>query len=187
LGARVSTERTLVADFPDLIKELERGSNVLDVGCGPGSITLDVAKRIAPGSITGIDINPAEVKASRDLAKTRKVNNARFDVMDAHRINYPENTFDLIYSYTVAQHLWDPVLVIRGLKRVAKPGAVIITAGIRDFGFSPIFPTYPAMQKVWNALIIGMRDRLNAFRSGDIDSRGYWDFEAARKCVQWYS
>jgi SAM-dependent methyltransferase len=106
--------------------------------------------------------------------------------MDAHRLNFQEKTFDLIYSYTSAHFWWNPATILAESKRVSKPGAWIITAGIRDYGSIPYYPYRPLLNQVWRSLGRYMDVRKQAYASGDRNPKGYWDFHAARKCVDWY-
>ena len=180
-------ERTLVDQLPELLEYLGPGLTVLDVGCRTGSITLDVAKVIKSGRIVGIDIDGESIQAATALAKAQNASNASFEVMDAHELRFADDTFDLVYSYTVAHFLWDPTQVLRELKRVTKPGSWVITAGIRDFGFIPRYPACPMHDQVWAGLLKSMEARREAYRSGIVHPRGYWDLHAGRKCVQWYT
>jgi ubiquinone/menaquinone biosynthesis C-methylase UbiE len=186
---RGTAERTLVDEVPDLQAYLRPGLSVLDAGSGAGTITLDVAEVIEPGRIIGIDISDDRIKAATALALDRGISNASFELMDAHELQFVDDTFDLVYSYTVAHFWWDPARVLRELKRVAKPGSWVISAGIRDFGFIPWYPACPMSEKVWAGLVKRMEVRREAYRSG-APAPGlnqYWDFHAGRKCVQWYT
>ena len=73
------------------------------------------------------------------------------------------------------------------MKRVSKPGAWIITAGIRDYGSIPYYPPRPLLNKVWTSLRKYMEARRESLSAGVENSKGYWDFDAARKCVEWYA
>jgi ubiquinone/menaquinone biosynthesis C-methylase UbiE len=185
---RNTGERTLVDELPELQEFLKPGMLVLDVGCGPGTITLDVAKAIESGTIIGIDINDRNIEAATALAKERGIPNASFEVMDAHELRFVDDTFDLVYSYTVAHFWWEPIEVLRELKRVTKPSSWVISAGIRDYGFIPRYPACPMNDKVQAGIVKSMKARRKAYRSGTADPGGwYWDFHAGRKCVQWYT
>lgn len=185
-----SKDRSLRDELPELQKYLKAGLSVLDVGCGHGSISLDVAQAIQPGKLVGIDISSASVEISTTLAEEHQVSNVDFKVMDAHKLDFDDNTFDLVYSYTVA-HFWvDPTQVMRELKRVAKPDARVVTAGIRDYGFIPHYPDCPNYIKVMDSISASMEARRAAVIAGTDECKGdwdfFWDFYAGRKCVQWY-
>ena len=57
----------------------ESERQLLDVGCGPGSITLDLAGLVAPGQVVGIDIQRAQIDQARALASARGVTTVRFE------------------------------------------------------------------------------------------------------------
>ena len=65
-----------------LLPRLKPADRVLDVGIGPGTITIDLAARLAKGSVVGIDSAPAAVAATQDLANARDVRNLRLLVGD---------------------------------------------------------------------------------------------------------
>ena len=184
-------DRTLHDELPELQKFLKAGLSVLDVGFGRGSISVDVAQAIHPGKLVGIDIMEQTIDLATDLAQERLVSNVDFKVMDAHELNFDDNTFDLIYSYTTAHFWWAPALVMHELKRVAKPGAWVVTAGIRDYGFIPHYPDCPAYVKVWDAISASMEAYRTEIIAGTDNPQGdrvffFRDFSAGRKCVQWY-
>ena len=188
MGLRELEDRTISEEFPELLEHLRSGMSVLDVGCGRGTITLDVAKVIEPGNIIGIDIDNDSINSAIELAKERGISNASFEVMDAHKLQFTDNMFDLVYSYTVAHFWFDPTKVLRELKRVSKPGAWIITAGVRDAGIDLRHPASGPMRgKLWAAVIKCMEARRTSYQSGDTDAKFYIDFQAGRKCVQWYA
>ena len=187
MGFRESEQRTLWDEFPELIQHLYKGANVLDIGCGPGTITLNVADVVVPGTVTGVDLNEERNTRAIEIQTERGTKNATFQSADAHSLPFNNDTFDVICSYTSA-HFWlDPIRVLRELRRVAKPRAWVITAGIRDFGFPPRYPIYPAWEAAWTALIRFMEARYERYVAENVEPRGYWDFHAARKCIQWYA
>ena len=67
---------------------------LLDVGCGPGSITLGLAEAVAPGEVVGVDLQPAQVEQARALAAERGVANVRFEVASAYALPFPDAAFD---------------------------------------------------------------------------------------------
>jgi SAM-dependent methyltransferase len=104
---------------------LNPGMSVLDVGCGPGSITLGLAQAVAPGSVTGIDHDPAHVDAAQALAAKRGVHNATFRVGDALSLPWEDETFDAAFENDVFTHLsQDAVRAAREVYRVLKPGGL---------------------------------------------------------------
>ncbi|KAI5954434.1 hypothetical protein KGF54_002209 [Candida jiufengensis] len=106
---------------------LKPNFKMLDVGCGPGSITIDFAKSYLTcgGSIIGIEPTHELVDASNELKNKENVINAEFQLGSIYNIPYPDNTFDLVYSHQVIVHIKDPIKALRELLRVIKPNGFV--------------------------------------------------------------
>jgi SAM-dependent methyltransferase len=116
--------RTVANSAAYLLPYLKPGMTILDVGCGPGSISIDIA-RLVPGShVTGIDVADP-LKEARDSAAAIGVTNVEFKVGDIHALDFPDASFDVVHAHQVLQHISDPVLAIREMRRVAKPGGIV--------------------------------------------------------------
>jgi ubiquinone/menaquinone biosynthesis C-methylase UbiE len=135
------SERTAAFGAAFLLPHLRPGMSLLDCGCGPGSITLDLAKVVAPGEVVGVDVNPAEIDAARQAAVKREIVNARFDVADIYALPFPDASFDAAYANTVLQHLDDPPQALREMRRVLRPGGIV---GIQDPDWATLLRT-PSM------------------------------------------
>jgi ubiquinone/menaquinone biosynthesis C-methylase UbiE len=122
-------QRTANDWIPFLLPYLRPGMHVLDCGCGPGSITVDVAQRIAPGLVVGIDVDAEQVERARQLASQRGLANVRFEVGSAYELPFPEATFDAAYANNVLNHLGDPLRALGEMRRVLRSGGVV---GISD-------------------------------------------------------
>jgi ubiquinone/menaquinone biosynthesis C-methylase UbiE len=118
-GNAVSTERAV-----NMISEkLPASPRVLDVGCGPGMQTLDLARLLPDACIEGIDAYPAFVSEARSRAEKAGVDDrVTFNVGDMTRLEFDENTFDLIWSEGAAYIMgiekalltWKPLLKSEG-------------------------------------------------------------------------
>src|SRR6478672_4616020 len=75
---RAHASRTAENSAAFVIPHLTRGVSVLDVGCGPGSITCDFAGLVAPGKVTGLDRSPDVIAQAAALAAERGVDNVDF-------------------------------------------------------------------------------------------------------------
>jgi ubiquinone/menaquinone biosynthesis C-methylase UbiE len=93
--------RTAAQEAAFFLPFLRPGMRVLDVGCGPGSITLGLAEVVAPGVVVGIDVDPAQVEQAQALAEARSMKNARFEVADIYRLPFPNGSFDAAFAHTV--------------------------------------------------------------------------------------
>lgn len=112
-----------------LLPHLAPGLRVLDVGCGPGTITLDLGRRVAPGEVVGIDVAAAVlVEAERHRAEAGAAN-VEFAAGDVYALEHPDGSFDVVHAHQVLQHLTDPVAAIMELVRVLKPGGLL---AVRD-------------------------------------------------------
>ena len=123
--------RTAANSAGYLLPHLRPGMEVLDVGCGPGSITNDLADAVGPdGQVLGVD-SSAEVI---ELARTGSpVTNARFAVQDVMDLDLPDGDFDVVHAHQVLQHLQDPVAALREMTRVARPGGLV---AVRDADYA---------------------------------------------------
>lgn len=112
-----------------LIPRLMPGLSVLDIGCGPGTITQGLAGRVAPGRVVGIDREPGPLAAARAEADEKGLTNVGFAVGDAYALDFPDDSFDVVHAHQVLQHLTDPVAALVEMRRVCRPGGVV---AVRD-------------------------------------------------------
>lgn len=119
--------RTVENSAAHLVPHLRPGLDVLDVGCGPGTITADLARRVAPGPVHGIDRSPEVVDAAREAG--RDVAGLSFAVGDVYALDQPDDSVDVVHAHQVLQHLSDPVAALREMRRVCRPGGVV---AVRD-------------------------------------------------------
>ncbi len=101
------------------------GRSLLDVGCGPGSITADLARRVAPGRVTAVDASAEAVELARASAREAGADNIEFRVGDVHDLDLPDDAFDVVHAHQVLQHVADPVRALTEMRRVARPGGVV--------------------------------------------------------------
>lgn len=99
---------------------------VLDVGCGPGSLTVDIAKHIQPsGRVTGIEHVADPLDEARKLAETEGVD-VTFEVADAMALPYAEDEFDMVFAHQVLQHVSNPVKMLEEMRRVVKKSTGVV-------------------------------------------------------------
>lgn len=123
-----------------LIEHLQPGMSVLDVGCGPGTITADLAKLVAPGHVIGIDNGEEPLVAARELTGP----NFQFRHGDVYDLDFADGIFDVVHAHQVLQHLSDPVAALREMRRVCRP-AGIVAARDSDYEAMTWFPSDPAL------------------------------------------
>jgi SAM-dependent methyltransferase len=117
-----------------LLPSLSSGMDLLDVGCGPGTITVDLAARVAPGRVRGIDVSDEPLAEARGLAERSGVD-VSFEVGDVYALAEPDDSFDVVHAHQVLQHLTDPVAALREMARVCRPGGVI---AVRDVDYAAL-------------------------------------------------
>jgi ubiquinone/menaquinone biosynthesis C-methylase UbiE len=147
---------------------LQPGMKILDCGCGPGTIAAGLAEAVgSSGQVIGIDFAESQIALARNRSKA----NLRFEVASVYRLPFADNTFDLVFSHALFEHLANPVRGIQELLRVLRPGGI---AGLcsPDWGG---FILSPANPRVDNA--IGSYRALQEKNGGDT--------LAGRKLASW--
>jgi SAM-dependent methyltransferase len=145
---RSHTWRTIENSAAYLLPHLRPGLDVLDAGCGPGTITAGLALRVAPGTVLGVDSSGDVLEAAR--AATKHLGNVRFEPGDVYRLECEDDRFDVVHAHQLLQHLADPVAALREMRRVCKPGGVL---AVRDADYAA-FAWTPADARLdeWLAL-----------------------------------
>jgi SAM-dependent methyltransferase len=133
-----------------LLPELRPGMSLLDVGCGPGTITADLARRIAPGRVTAVEVAAEALALAQAEAGRREVDNIDFVVADVRALDFPDDAFDVVHAHQVLQHVGDPVRSLREMRRVCRPGG-IVAARDSDYAAFAWFPLMPELDD-WLAL-----------------------------------
>jgi SAM-dependent methyltransferase len=133
-----------------LLPRLTPGAHVLDVGCGPGTITADLAARVPEGQVTGIDAAAGVLAEACEEAGRRGQANVRFEAGDVYALDFPDGTFDVVHAHQVLQHLSDPVAALAEMRRVCRPGG-LVAARDGDYGGMFWFPDDPELTE-WQDL-----------------------------------
>jgi ubiquinone/menaquinone biosynthesis C-methylase UbiE len=141
-----------------LLADLRPGMALLDVGCGPGTITCGLARRVAPGRVVGVDASAAVVAVG-------------FMVGDVFDLGFDEGSFDVVHAHQVLQHLGDPVAALVEMRRVCRPGG---TVAVRD-GDYPGFRYFPDDPELDRAIA--------AYGAVTRANRANWD--AGRRLLAW--
>jgi SAM-dependent methyltransferase len=112
-----------------LLPELRPGQDLLDVGCGPGTITVDLAARVAPGRVVGIDAAAEVVARAEAMAGSSQSPPVTFAVGDVYGLAFEDGAFDVVHAHQVLQHLTRPVDALAEMCRVLRPGGLL---AVRD-------------------------------------------------------
>jgi len=105
---------------------------LLDLGCGPGGIALKIARRLPEVRVVGIDFSVNMIRAARRAAQEQGLTGqATFLVGDGNRLGLADGCFDFVLSNSLLHHLHQPLAVLDEMRRVAKPGAIILLRDLR--------------------------------------------------------
>jgi ubiquinone/menaquinone biosynthesis C-methylase UbiE len=162
---RSHTWRTAANSAGYLLGSLKPHMKVLDIGCGPGTITADLAELVPDGHVTGVDRAPEILEQARATAAGRGLANIDFAVADVHALDHPDDTFCVVHAHQVLQHVGDPVQALREMVRVTRPGGFI---AVRDSDYAAMtwYPRCPAWTTGWTCTA-GWRAPTGASRTRD--------------------
>ncbi|MET8113693.1 methyltransferase domain-containing protein [Streptomyces prasinus] len=141
---RSHTWRTAANSAAYLLGVVRPGMRILDVGCGPGTITADLASLVPEGHVTGLDRAPGVLEQARATAAGRGLTNTSFTTGDVHALDFPDDTFCVVHAHQVLQHVGDPVRALREMGRVTRPGGYV---AVRDADYAAMtwYPSSPGL------------------------------------------
>lgn len=123
-----------------LLGHLHPGMALLDIGCGPGTITLDLAARLAPsGRVVGVDFARAAIDTAKDHARKRGDQTTEFIVADLFDLPLAPGSFDVVHAHQVLQHLVDPVAGLREMGTYLAAGGLLAVREA-DYGAMAWYP-----------------------------------------------
>ncbi len=130
---------------------LTPGMRVLDIGCGPGSITVGLAEAVAPSEVVGLDIEPSQVALGRNRAASLGLSNCRFEAGSVNDLPLEDHSVDAVFGHTILMQFRDLDPVMAEISRVLKTGGLI---GFReiDFGASLYHCETSALREVMSIL-----------------------------------
>lgn len=134
-----------------LLAHLRAEMDLLDVGCGPASITADLAERVAPGRVVGLDAAAGALEAARATLSERGLSEqVEVTSGDVMALPFEDASFDVVHAHQVLQHLADPVGALAEMRRVTRPGGIV---AVRDAVYSAMtwFPE-PAGMERWRSV-----------------------------------
>lgn len=139
---RQHAQRTAEEAAAFLLPELQRGMRLLDVGCGPGSITRGLAERLAPGQVIGLDLSAETLAAARQDAAARGLANLRYEQGSVYDLPFPDASFDVVFAHQVLQHLREPRAALSEMVRVLRPEGIVAVREV-DWGTASYWPADP--------------------------------------------
>ena len=165
---RSHTRRDVANSAAYLAPHLRPGMSLLDVGCGPGTLTIDLARHVAPGRVLGIDAVPEVLEGARARAGVA----VEFLEGNAYHLDLPDDSVDVVHAHQVLQHLTDPVAALREMRRVARPGGIV---AVRESDYGA-FTWFPAST--------GLDDWRHLYREVTTANRAECD--AGRHLLSWF-
>ncbi|MFI6503156.1 class I SAM-dependent methyltransferase [Nonomuraea typhae] len=125
-----------------LLPRLLPHMSLLDLGAGPGTITADLAGRVA--RVTAAEVTAEALELSRAETAARGLENVDFAVADAHALPFADGAFCVTHAHQVLQHVGDPVKALREMRRVTKPTGLV---AVRDSDYAA-FAWYPRLPEL---------------------------------------
>lgn len=138
--------RTVQNSAGYLLPHLTAGASVLDVGCGPGTITVDLARHVHPGRVLGVDAAADVIEAASAAVAEAAIETIEVRVDDVYALAVDDDAFDIVHAHQVLQHLSDPVAALAEMRRVCRPGGLVAA---RDCIYRAMswFPTDPRLDR----------------------------------------
>jgi ubiquinone/menaquinone biosynthesis C-methylase UbiE len=149
-----------------LLPHLSSGQSLLDVGCGPGTVTLDLARLVSPGPVVGIDLAESVIGGARSMLRDAAVTNLSFATGDVYALEFGDESFDVVYAHQVLQHLSDPVAALVEMRRVLRPDGLL---AVRDsdygaFSWTPADIRLARWMELYHELTLANRADADAGR-----------------------
>ena len=143
-----------------LLPHLRPGMSFLDVGCGPGTLTADLAARVAPGEVLAVDVSAEVIVEAGAHARRVGATNLAFRVGDFRAAGLAAGSFDVVHAHQVLQHLRDPVGALTEMRRLVRPGGVVAA---RDGDYSAMVwaPPDPLLDR-WREIYLAVTRRNGA-------------------------
>ncbi|KAK1753224.1 S-adenosyl-L-methionine-dependent methyltransferase [Echria macrotheca] len=151
---KAHAHRTAARDAAYLAPHIRRDSKILDIGCGPGTISADFAALAPEGSVVCFEISEAALATARTTFASRDLYNADFVRGDATKLPFEDGSFDIVHAHQVLIHLPDPVAALREMRRVTKPGGGLVASKDMIMASVNWYPPDPRLD-VWRDGITG--------------------------------
>ena len=193
---RHHARRTVEDSAAFLLPHLRPGMRVIDVGCGPGSITRGLADRVAPGEVVGVDASAEVLDVARHEAST--ATNLRYQQSSVYQLPFADASFDVAFAHQVLQHLADPAAAIREMLRVLVPAGLVAVRDV-DWGSIAYWPVDPWIDRfidvharTWTRnggeprMGRRLRALFNAAAVADVEiNSSVWAYATAEQTRQW--
>lgn len=125
---------------------------LLDVGCGPGSITISLARYFPDGHATGVDLSDEVLEKARTAAKDLGVANVTFQSADVYALPFADESFDVVHTSQAVAHFHQHVDAIKELKRVVKKGGLLCMREVDLYNIR-FYPDWPVLSESLQGMI----------------------------------
>ena len=142
----VISQRTAHQEAAFVLPCLQPDSCILDVGCGPGSITCDLAALVPRGHVVGVDVDPAVVDGARQRGEGMGLKNIEFrvgNIVEGLR-DFADGKFDIVFCHQLLTHVSDPVAAMREMRRLVDKNKGVVAA--RESLTILWYPTNPILE-----------------------------------------
>ena len=146
VAVRYMMRRHAAQDAAFLLPYLKPGMNLLDCGCGPGTITVGLAEAVAPGSAVGVDLNAGQVEIASKMVHDRGMKNLRFEAASVYQLPFPDHSFEAVFSHALFEHLGEPQAALQEIRRVLRPGGIVGLSS-PDWSGNLIAPRDPEVER----------------------------------------
>jgi len=133
------------ASYLDFLS-LRGHEKVLEVGSGLGILTSAVSRELKTGCVVGVEYSEDQLAKAPPAGRR-----LRFVRGDAHHLPFEDNSFDVVYSRYVLEHVADPVRVLKEMRRVLKRGGSVFTLE-NNIAMNLFYPECPVYVKLWKDL-----------------------------------
>ena len=123
--------------------QLAEDSSVLEVGSGLGVLAQEVARLVPAGEVFGVEYSAEQIASAEHLLP-----NLHFTQGDAHALGFADDRFDVVYCRYVLEHLADPLLALKEMRRVLKPGGKVFVQE-NNILVSLFYPECPRFEAIW--------------------------------------
>lgn len=134
--------RTAESHAAFVLPRLRPGMRLLDCGCGPGSITLGLARQVAPAEVIGLDREASQIEKARQEAQKQEASHVRFETGSIYALPFADQSFDVVFAHAVFEHLREPLKALAEIHRVLAPDGLIALRS-PDWGGFLIWPLTP--------------------------------------------
>ncbi len=168
---RSHRSRTAYDSAAYLLPYLRPGLSLLDIGCGPGTITADLAELVAPATVTALELTEEALNGAREETARRGQTSVVFRLGDVQDLDLPDDAFDVVHAHQVLQHVGDPVQALQEMRRVCRPGGLV---AVRDSDYTGF---------AWWPMVAELDEWLALYRSAARANGGEPD--AGRRLLSW--